>query len=272
MKNTPEQQKPEEIIARLITPQEEPRVERPAPPKEPPQKEIEKKPIPLPKPVPAIPVPARKRPSTLNEEKAPNTMRDIYEPPKPSPAAPPKTESGTQEPKVQVPGVQGGVPLREGTKGPAPLGNSKYQTKPALPDFKDELFDKKIIDEQIAKSAGPHVPSPKDIISFSTKEFRYIGYMARLKDKIESIWVYPREAAEKGIHGDLVITFTIKRDGSLGEAEVTRTSGYSMLDEAALKALKEGQPYWPLPKEWKEDTFTIEGHFVYTYSGYNFVK
>ncbi len=104
-------------------------------------------------------------------------------------------------------------------------------------------------------------------ITFSTKELKYEPYLMRLKERIETIWVYPPEAIERGIYGDLIIEFGIKKDGSLAYARVVRTSGFEILDEAALKALKDGQPYWPLPESWKEDILSIRGHFIYTLGG-----
>ena len=107
----------------------------------------------------------------------------------------------------------------------------------------------------------------KGPITFSTHDMQYYGYMERLKEKIEGVWVYPREAIEKRLYGALEIQFTILKNGSLGDIRVVRTSGYPLLDEAALKALKDGQPYWPLPDEWGKKSFTVDGHFLYTFMG-----
>jgi protein TonB len=79
--------------------------------------------------------------------------------------------------------------------------------------------------------------------------------------------MYPPDAAAMGIYGDLKITFTIKKDGRLGDIQLVRTSGYKMLDDAAIRALKDGEPYWPLPDEWGMDTYTIQGHFGYSLYG-----
>ena len=86
-----------------------------------------------------------------------------------------------------------------------------------------------------------------------------------LKEKIESIWQYPKEAARLGLSGDLYIKFTIKRDGKLGEIDLLRTSGHKDLDEAAMKALKDAEPFWPLPADWEKDDLEINGHFIYVY-------
>ncbi|MDP3260583.1 MAG: energy transducer TonB [Thermodesulfovibrionales bacterium] len=107
----------------------------------------------------------------------------------------------------------------------------------------------------------------KSSISFDVKGFKYDGYMMRLKDKIEGIWQYPSDAAMRGIYGDLYLSFTIKKNGSLSKVELVRTSGHRSLDEAAMKALKDAAPYWPLPEDWKEEELTVKGHFIYSIYG-----
>ena len=122
------------------------------------------------------------------------------------------------------------------------------------------LFDRKTIDkfarEGTARDKG---------LTFEAPEFKNRGYMRLLREKIENIWKYPREAARLGRSGDLYIKFSIKKDGRLGTVELIRTSGYRELDESAMKALKDAQPYWPLPDDWKDDELEINGHFIYVY-------
>ena len=62
------------------------------------------------------------------------------------------------------------------------------------------------------------------------------------------------------------------KDGKLGAVELVRTSGYKMLDDAAIKALKDGEPYWPIPEEWGMESYTISGHFIYSIYGYPQVR
>lgn len=126
---------------------------------------------------------------------------------------------------------------------------------------------------QSAREAGQKIAKKtedqkeKSSISFDVKGFKYDGYMMRLKDKIEGIWQYPSDAAMRGIYGDLYLSFTIKKNGSLSKVELVRTSGYRSLDEAAMKALKDAAPYWPLPEDWKEEELTVKGHFIYSIYG-----
>ena len=122
------------------------------------------------------------------------------------------------------------------------------------------LFDQKTI-EKFAKKGH----SVEKGLTFNTAEFKHRGYMRLLKEKIESVWRYPKEAAKLGVSGDLYIKFSIRRDGTIDEIELIRTSGYSNLDEAVTKALKKAEPYWPLPDDWEGETLEITGHFIYLF-------
>jgi len=122
------------------------------------------------------------------------------------------------------------------------------------------LFDKNTIENYAKK--GTDVDKG---LTFEITGFHHRGYMRMLKEKIESIWRYPKEAARLGMSGDLYIKFSIKKDGKLGEIDLLRTSGYKDLDEAAMKALKDAEPFWPLPADWEKEDLEINGHFIYVY-------
>jgi protein TonB len=134
---------------------------------------------------------------------------------------------------------------------------------------RENLFDRNIVGDIAKKEIEKEAKEKAEkTFTFDTKEYKFLIYNNRLKERIESIWLYPPDAAAQGIYGDLVIKFTIKKNGMLGAVEIIRTSGRKNLDDAALKALKNGEPYWPLPDEWGMEAYTIEGHFVYTIYGY----
>lgn len=156
-------------------------------------------------------------------------------------------ESITQDQKSGV--------LSQGKTQPGRGGLSTRQKLFSAEKEAAEVIAKK---EETGKDSG---------ITFDTKELRYHGYMSKLQSRIEGIWKYPHEAASRGIYGDLRIKFTIKKDGMLGNVELSRTSGHRSLDEAAMQALKDAEPFWPLPEEWGREGITIDGHFVYTIHG-----
>jgi len=179
--------------------------------------------------------------------------------------------NGTAKSAEPSAGERGTVePTRSQERGPAQeeqrtfikgreSGNSSQagQGGPSARTMREMLFDRGIIAKLTPKQ------SDDNGITFDTKEYKYFGYMQRLREKIEGIWKYPAEAAESKLNGELYIRFTIKKDGGLGAVELVHTSGYKILDDAAIRALRDADPYWPLPDSWNEDSLTITGHFVY---------
>ena len=151
------------------------------------------------------------------------------------------------------------VPAGSGMAGSPKSGG----TAPSSPSLRERLFDREVMDKLAKREEKRHDSS----ITFDAGEFKYGSYMMKLKSRIEGIWRYPQDAAMRGLYGDLYIRFTIKKNGRLEDVELVRTSGHRSLDEAAMRALKEGEPYWPLPDEWGKDALTITGHFVYSIYG-----
>jgi TonB family protein len=88
--------------------------------------------------------------------------------------------------------------------------------------------------------------------------------MSELKERIELMWKYPSKMARRGVEGDTRVKFTIKKNGRLIDVQVIETSGYEDLDEAVIQALKDAEPYAPLPNDWEKDGLTITGNFVYS--------
>jgi len=126
------------------------------------------------------------------------------------------------------------------------------------------LFDKKTIEKYASKGhkEGEGIQDGKGLM-FYAPELKNRAYMRMLRDRIESIWKYPKEAARRGLAGDLYIKFSIRKNGELDKIELVRTSGYRDLDEAAIQALKKAEPYWPLPENYDKEVLEITGHFIY---------
>ena len=173
----------------------------------------------------------------------------------------PKPEAGRAIPGSSSPSAQPGErPDSRVGEG----GRGKEELYPIAPkSLRDMLGDPEII----GKLSRNEKPGNESDITFDTKEYKYYAYMQRLREKIEGVWNYPSEASERGIYGDLLIRFSIKKDGRLGAVELMRTSGHKELDDAAMKALRAAEPYWPLPEEWDREAMTITGHFIYTLYG-----
>ncbi len=100
-------------------------------------------------------------------------------------------------------------------------------------------------------------------IEIGTESIKYVSYMKLLKDKIQNVWVYPEQARLKNQQGTLLVEFGINKNGSLAYAKVIRSSGYPILDEAAIKAIKDASPFNPLPERFGVDRLNIYATFTY---------
>ncbi len=143
---------------------------------------------------------------------------------------------------------------------PAPPTNSKAGTRSTmalLDGFDPEPFAS--LNTEDLENLDDDEP-----VSLDTKEVKYASYFARIKHQIERVWIYPTEAAERGISGDLTLTFRISKDGNLLGVRLLDRSGYEILDVAAVKAVKEAAPFYPFPATIQREKLSIQANFVYT--------
>ena len=59
-----------------------------------------------------------------------------------------------------------------------------------------------------------------------------------VRSRIERKKIYPDTARDLGMEGEVEVLYEIDRAGNLIRAEIVSTSGYKLLDQAALKAVK----------------------------------
>ena len=60
---------------------------------------------------------------------------------------------------------------------------------------------------------------------------------------------YPALVTRKNITGSLLLDVAINPDGSIHSARITRSSGYSELDRAAIRIVNMAAPFPPLTKD-----------------------
>ena len=89
----------------------------------------------------------------------------------------------------------------------------------------------------------------RKFVSASTQEYAYAAYLRQWVDRVERVGNlnYPDEARRRQLAGELVISVAIRRDGSVERADIIRSSGTPLLDDAALNIARLAEPYPPLP-------------------------
>nr|WP_255682894.1 energy transducer TonB [Dyella sp. 2HG41-7] len=108
---------------------------------------------------------------------------------------------------------------------------------------------------EVSKQSQAYAKRPhKKFISASTKEYAYAAYMHGWVNRIERVGNlnYPEQAREQQVHGDVILTVGLNRDGSVYSIDVTQSSGHDVLDKAAINIVKLCAPFPPLPPDSKE--------------------
>jgi len=73
-------------------------------------------------------------------------------------------------------------------------------------------------------------------------------FWAEVRSRIAKNQTYPLWARRNNIEGVVVVRFSLTREGRVQKVELEKSSGHSVLDEAAVQAVLQGDPYPPAPE------------------------
>jgi periplasmic protein TonB len=105
----------------------------------------------------------------------------------------------------------------------------------------------------LSSGGGAGSGSTLDVADFCCPE-----YLITMMVQIRRAWNQAQGAA-----GQVVVKYTITRDGTLKNIEVERTSGSPLLDNAALRAVVQTRMLPPLPDAFPNPTLTVHLNFRY---------
>ena len=177
-------------------------------------------------------------------------------------------------PKAQ-PGVAP-IPVETGTRMPQPLSEHELLTTTRKSDFAvrtqtqateqpdtakpnpDALAERKLemarLANELHNETQVYAKRPKKkYISANTKEAADAAYQAGWVTRVERIGNlnYPDEARRQQLQNgktlSLMLTTGIKRDGSLASVDIVQSSGFKLVDEAAIRIVRLAAPFPPLP-------------------------
>lgn len=97
-------------------------------------------------------------------------------------------------------------------------------------------------------------------VSASTREFRYANYLGAWARKVERIGNlnYPAAAKEQHLYGSLILHVAVRADGSVENIRLVRSSGFALLDEAAIQIVQLAAPYSPFPPDIAAETDVLD--------------
>jgi protein TonB len=113
------------------------------------------------------------------------------------------------------------------------------------------------LEAQIAKDMDAYQKRPKRrFVGARAHEYRFARYVEDWRLKVERVGNlnYPEAARANKLYGSLLLTVSIRSDGSVEHVEVNKSSGKRILDAAAVKIVQMAGPYAPFPPDIKRDT------------------
>lgn len=114
-----------------------------------------------------------------------------------------------------------------------------------------------------AQQQGPSSP-----VSVAGGEgFHFGWYVDQITRKVRENW-YVQEVDPSTPKGrDVVVTFTIARDGSPSNFQVARSSGSSTLDTSGIRAVQRVESFGPLPAGYNGGSLSVQYTFTYDQNG-----
>ena len=114
------------------------------------------------------------------------------------------------------------------------------------------------LDEQTRTYADR--PRVRRLTAASAKQAVDAAYLLDWRRRLEAVGnkYYPEASVRYGIYGDLRLLVVILQDGSLENIRVLSSSGYAVLDEAAIKIVRMAAPFAPFPPELRATTDKLE--------------
>ncbi len=95
----------------------------------------------------------------------------------------------------------------------------------------------------------------KEFVGARAREYRFAQYVEGWRMKVERLGNvnYPEDARGR-LYGSLILTVSIKTDGTLEAVEINRSSGHPVLDRAAERIVRMAAPYSAFPPDIRKDT------------------
>jgi TonB family protein len=284
----PEEKAPRGDPARPVGPPAEPadppapKAQAPSAPRLPPAPKLP--PAPRVPPAPRAPAVAKAPPKALEPRPVPEPPKQVAKaepPPAPKPPEPPApSPDALSRAAESVPKAPDPAPV-------APDPPRALAAPPAVPPGSGG--ERSGASGQTALARPPQTPGPSifrnpagggggglqggrggvegEPIPLDTPEPKYQDYFNKIREKIRANWIYPREAGDRGIQGELLIEFHIAKDGRLESLMLRNSSGAEILDRFAMNAVRLAQPFPPVPDDIAKRALAINGLFRYQIVG-----
>lgn len=143
---------------------------------------------------------------------------------------------------------------------PADPAEAEPTPRPSGQDLLDSARAISQLEAQIERNLNEYAKRPRrQFVGARSREYRFAQYVEDWRQKIERVGTlnYP-DAARGKMYGSLLLSVSIRADGSIEKVEIQRSSGEPVLDQAALRIVQLAAPFSPFPANIKADTDIID--------------
>ncbi len=115
-----------------------------------------------------------------------------------------------------------------------------------------------------AAQPGGAVEPASSRATVTAARFPYAWYLSIVQGKVSSNWDQPSARLIAADHLTVVVSFRIRRNGSIEALSIRRSSGRSTVDQSATKAVRSAAPFPPLPDDYLDDHLDVTIDFTIT--------
>jgi periplasmic protein TonB len=140
---------------------------------------------------------------------------------------------------------------------PKPIDAPEPTAQPSATELMQRTLEAMRMEARIAKEMESYQQRPKRrFVGARADEYRFARYVEDWRSKIERVGNlnYPEAARQLKLYGSLLLTVSIKSDGSVEAVEINRSSGVKVLDAAAVKIVEMSAPFAAFPPDIRRDT------------------
>ncbi len=95
-------------------------------------------------------------------------------------------------------------------------------------------------------AGAPALPDARALAQ-ATFQRAYNQYLQGVRQRVDPLWEFPRELAVRMEQGDVLVAFTIRRNGAVKDLRVLKGSGFDSFDKNVVAAIRKAAPFDPLP-------------------------
>ena len=140
---------------------------------------------------------------------------------------------------------------------PKPVEVPEPVVQPTATELAQRTLEAMRMEARVAKQIEVYQQRPKRrFVGTRAEEYRLARYVEDWRAKIERVGNlnYPEAARQLQLYGSLLLTVSIRSDGTVEGIEINRSSGHNVLDAAAMKIVEMSAPFASFPPDIKRDT------------------